>query len=443
MTTSPVTDVRRSEPVRLPAEREWLNLSSELNELRATRPLSRFRFPDGRAGWLVTNQELARAVLGDHRFTRLGAQSLPPEPTAAHIFHAIRSDPAFPDALRALVDRYRGDGRLADAFRDPGIMRAVHECPLSSLPFFLKDAPAHTRVRRALAGYFTVRQAGEYRPRIKQIVADCLDEMERLGPPVDLVETFARSVPSLVACEMFGVPESDRGVFERLTGLALSRDSNIEDILKTNEEFRAFIGQIVARKRTQPAADLFSELLRSGKLTDEELVATSVSVLQAAHSAIARTLAFSVFTLLRDRDRWNALRTRSGSIDQIVEELLRYTIAAQLSVRMALEDVELGGTVIKAFETIAISFSAANRDPQVFTEPDHLDLTRQEAAMHLTFSYGIHQCLGQHVARLELQVALTDLADRFPTLDFAAPVEEIPWHSDRDIYAPQRLPVTW
>ncbi|MGY4281710.1 cytochrome P450 [Bradyrhizobium sp. LM2.7] len=441
MTTLPLSEAKRSEPVHVRAEREWLNPSSELTSLRETQPLSRFRFPDGRAGWLVTNHELARSVLSDHRFTRLGAQRLPPDSFTALIYHAIHHDPTFPDALFALVDRYRSDGRLPDAFRDPGVMRTVRECPLASLPFFLKDAPEHTRMRRALAGYFTVRQAGEYRAKITRIVADRLDAMKRLGPPIDLVETFTRQVPTLVACEMFGVPESDRDVFERMT-VQLQGD-NIEDILKVNDEFRAFISQVFASKRAKPSGDIFSELAHSGKLTDEELVATSVTLLSAAHSAIARTLAFSAYTLLKDRGRWNALRTKPESTGAVVEELLRYTIAGQLSARMALEDVDLGGTVIRAFETILVSFSAANRDPQVFAEPDRVDLTRQEAGKHLTFSYGIHQCLGQHFARLELQIALADLVDRFPTLDFAIPVEDIQWHTDRDIYAPQSLPVTW
>ncbi|MBP0110885.1 cytochrome P450 [Bradyrhizobium vignae] len=443
MTTLPSSDARRSEPVRLPAEREWLNPSRELNKLREMQPLSRFRFPDGRAGWLVTSQELARAVLSDHRFTRLGAQSLPPQAFSAHIYYAINQDPTFPDPLRALVDSYRSDGRLADAFRDPEVLRTVRECPLSNLPFFLKDAPEHTQVRRALAGYFTVSRVGEQRARIERIVTDCLDKMQRLGPPVDLVEFFARQVPTLVACEMFGVPESDRDLFDRLTGMATVPSANIEDILKAHDGFRAYISQVFARKRAQPGADMFSELVHSGKLTDDELVAASVALLQAAHSTVARALAFSVYTLLNDRDRWNVLRTQSGSIGTIVEELLRCTIAAQLSVRMALEDVELGGAVIRAFETVAVSFSAANRDPRVFVEPDRVDLTREEAAKQLTFSYGIHQCLGQHLARLQLQIALACLANRFPTLAFAVPAEDIQWHVDRDIYAPQSLPVTW
>lgn len=443
MTTPPLSDARRSAPIRLPAEREWLDPSSELRNLRETQPLSRFRFPDGRVGWLVTSQELARAVLSDSRFTRLGAQNLPPEAFSGQLYHAIHQDPAFPDALRALVDRYRSDGRLADAFRDPGVLRAARECPLKSLPFFLKDAPEHTRFRRILAGYFTVRRVEEHRARIKRIVADCLDTMQRLGPPVDLVETFALAVPTRMACEIYGVPESDRDLFMQFTVRSTNQKATIEDILKVQGDFRAFISQVFARKRAQPGDDIFSDLVHNGKLTDEELVATSVTLLGAAHSAIARALAFSVYTLLKDRDRWNALKTQSGSIAHIVEELLRSTIAIQLVVRMPLEDVDLGGTVIKAFETVGISFSAANRDPRVFAEPDRIDLTRPEAAKQLTFGYGIHQCIGQHLARLELQIALTDLADRFPTLDFDVPVDDIPWTSDRDIYAPQRLPVTW
>ncbi|WP_439366069.1 cytochrome P450 [Bradyrhizobium sp. DASA03005] len=294
-----------------------------------------------------------------------------------------------------------------------------------------------------LAGYFAVRQAAEHRATIERIVANRLDAMERLQPPVDLVKVFSRQVPSLMACEMFGILESERDIFERLTGLALNKDANSENILETNEEFRAFMRSVFARKRTQPSDDIFSELVRCGKLTDEELVATAVTLLQAAHAAIARSVAFSVYMLLKERERWNVLRTEPDSIGAIVEELLRFAIAAQLSVRMALENVELGGTVIKAFEAVAISFSAANRDPAVFAEPDRLDLARHEAGRHLTFSFGIHQCLGQHFARLELQIALFRLAQRFPSLRLAVPAEDIPWHTDRDIYAPGRLPVTW
>ncbi|MBP0110880.1 cytochrome P450 [Bradyrhizobium vignae] len=220
-------------------------------------------------------------------------------------------------------------------------------------------------------------------------------------------------------------------------------DADSENILETNEEFRAFMRSVFARKRAEPSDNIFGELVRSGRLTDQELVATAVTLLQAAHAAIARTLALSVYMLLKERERWNVLRTEPGSIGTIVEELLRYAIAGQLSVRMALEDVELGGAVIKGVETVAISFSAANRDPAVFAEPDRVDLAREEAGRHLTFSFGIHQCLGQHFARLELQIALSRLAQRFPNLELAVPTEDIPWHTDRDIYAPDRLPVTW
>ncbi|MGF6313448.1 cytochrome P450 [Bradyrhizobium sp. i1.8.4] len=314
---------------------------------------------------------------------------------------------------------------------------------MSRLPFFLKQAPAHTRVRRVLAGHFTVRQATEHRPEIERIVANCLDDMGRLARPVDLVETFARAVPSLMSCEMFGIPESDRDLFERFTVRVTKKDTVIEDIVKANDEFYAFLDRLIALKQAQPSDDVFSELVNNGKLTVEELAPTFSTLLQAAHSAIGRVIAFSVFQLLKDRSRWNALVTKSVPIGLIVEEMLRYTIAAVLAMRMPLEDVELGGGVIKSFEAVAVSLSASNRDPQVFDNPDQLDLSRQDATRHLTFSYGIHQCLGQHFARLELEVALSRLAERFPTLDFAVPVQDIPWHTDRDVYAPQSLPVTW
>src|SRR5206468_2438642 len=155
------------------------------------------------------------------------------------------------------------------------------------------------------------------------------------------------------------------------------------------------------------------------------------------------SIAFAVAALLIDRDRWNTLRTESSAIGRVLEELFRYGSVQVPNIRTALEDVELGGTVIKAFETVAISLAAANRDPRVFTDPDRVDLTRQEASKHVTFGYGIHQCLGQQLVRLELRIALLALAERFPTLDLAVPLAEVPWHSGaRSIHAPERLPVT-
>ncbi|MGW4126013.1 cytochrome P450 [Nocardia sp. NPDC004711] len=394
----------------------------------------------------MTSHELARAVLGDQRFTVYpgGPPSMHPERQAALVFDAIQHDTDFPDVVRGLIDRYRREGRLADAFRDLEVVRTLHERSLSKLPFFMTDPPEHTRLRRIVAPHFAVRRVGEYRTRIEKIVADRLDVMEKLGPPVDLVETFAQAIPSLMTCALFGVPESERGTFEQLAAVRHNSDATVDDVVEARREFRAFGRELIERKRAQPGDDLLSALVHNGAMTEDELVSTAVVLVTAAHGTTANALASSIFTLLQNRERWNTLRTESAPIGHIVEELLRYTTIDQANdVRTALEDVEIGDAVIKASEPVAISLSAANRDPQVFAEPDRVDLTRH-AANHLTFGYGVHQCIGQHLARLELQIALTGLARRFPNLDLAVPVADIPWHSgDRQLYGPRKLPVTW
>lgn len=447
VTTPSVDDARKTTPVDLPTERRCpLDPPSELSELRDSHPIARFRYTDGHVGWLITSHELARDVLGDHRFSVLpgGQATDDPARKATLVWDAIQSEPSFPDAPRALVERYLRDGQVQDAFRDPAVVTALREQPPSKLNLFNMDAPQHTRMRRILAGHFTVRRAGEHRARIEQIVSDRMDAMEQLGAPVDFVETFALPIPSLMTCELFGSPEADRGKFEELTAMRFDPASTVEDVLAASENYRAYVRGLIEEKIAHPTDDLLSTLVQVEGLGIEELVSTVVLLISAAHQSTASTLAMSVLALLQDRSRWEALKAETIPVEGIVEELLRYTSVVQTAdIRTALEDVTLGGTEIKAFETVVISLPAANRDPKVFDNPEQLDLTRR-AAGHMTFGYGIHQCLGQHLARLELQIALTGLARRFPDLDLAIPFEDVPARSgNSNFYGVVRLPVTW
>lgn len=448
VTTSPLPDVRQASPVRLPTTRGCpFDPPSELAQLRDSQPLTRLRYPDGHIGWLVTSHELARAVLGDPRFSVYpgGFATDHPQRQAALLLDAIDDDTNFPEAARALVERYQRDGRLTDAFRNPEVLRALHEHPLSKLPFFSSDPPQHTRLRRILSGYFSVRRVGVYKPVIEAIVADRLDVMQRIGPPVDLVETFATAIPSMMTCALFGIPETERSTMSRLFEARANPSSTADDYVRVHNEFHQFCRDLIDHKRARPGDDLLSDLVHSAKMTDDQLVSSAVILVRAAQETTTATLSSGVLTLLHERDRWKALESEPAAIGPIVEELLRYTSVSQVSnTRSALEDVELAGTVIKAHETVSISLPTANRDPHVFTDPDRFDPDRPSAAQHLTFSYGIHQCLGQHLVRQELQIALTGLARRFPTLDLAVPVAAITWHPDnRVVRGPQRLPVTW
>ncbi|MGW4125448.1 cytochrome P450 [Nocardia sp. NPDC004711] len=447
MTTQSPFDTGQSRPVQFPQDRQCpFDPPDEFNELRDTQPLSRLRLEDGRTGWLVSSHALARAILGDPRFSVVpgGLFELGPARRAAEVLDAIEHDTSFPDSARAMVHRYQTEGRLLEAFQEPEVVQALRDNPPSRFGFFHMDAPAHTRLRRVLAGHFTVRRVGEHRARIEQIVADRLDAMERLGPPVDLVETFASQIPSQVVSAVVGVPENGRSVFERLNSARLGLSSTADEAVEAVNEYLVFIRELIARQRAQPGADLIGALVQNGEMTDDEIVSSVFGLLSAGTETTNNSLGYGVATLLQDRARWDALRTEATPVGQIVEELLRYTtVLPTAQIRTAREDVEVDGTVIKAFETVVVSLSAANRDPQIFAEPDRIDPTRASTTKHIAFGYGIHQCLGQHLGRLELQVALAGLAHRFPTLDLAVPVEEIPWRNGARPYGPERLPVTW
>ncbi|AIJ22000.1 cytochrome P450 [Amycolatopsis methanolica 239] len=194
-------------------------------------------------------------------------------------------------------------------------------------------------------------------------------------------------------------------------------------------------------KRAEPTDDVLGNRTTSD-LTDEELSGIGTFLLGAGLDTTANMIALGAFALLRDPDQLAALRDDPALADSAVEELLRYLTIADTGVRAALEDVELDGQVIQAGESVTITANAANRDPERFPDPDTLDL-RRHAAGHLAFGHGIHQCLGQQLARVEMRVAIPALFARFPTLRLAVPADEVPLRHDMSIYGVHRLPVTW
>jgi cytochrome P450 len=398
-------------PGELPTERTHpFDPPREVAALRDLGPLCRLRYPDGHVGWLVTGHALARAVLVDSRFSM--------RPVRRPVGDPVKN---------AAVSAAAGEGsELA------GEMMAL-------------DPPEHTRVRRRLAAQFSARRVQEHRPRIERIVADRLDAMEHTGPPVDLVETFARPVPSLVICELLGVPHGDRDRFERPTAVMADRRSSPEEQIAASREFTDYARGVIERKRARPGHDILSNLIARGELTGDELRGVAGQLFIAGHETTPNMLALSVLALLCDRSRWEALRVDLSSIDAAVEELLRYLTIVQVGAftRTALEDVELEGVVIKAGVGVTVSLSAANRDPERFGDPDRLDVSR-DARGHLAFGHGRHVCLGQHLARLELQVGLLGLLRRFPTLRLAVPAEELRLHAgDEFLHGVHELPVTW
>lgn len=378
----------------------------ELGILREQEPISRLAYPDGHIGWLVTNDQLARAILTDSRFS------------------------SRMELIRTPIRRPRSEGFSLGQPARPGF-------------FGLMDPPDHTRYRRLLASSFTVRKMAQLQPRIAQIVSDHLDRMEQIGPPVDLVQEFALPIPSLVICELLGVPYDDRAEFQRNSAIVLSLDATDEEGTEAMRSFDNFFKDLVSTKRAHPTDDLMSKLVATGELEDDELVGVGMLLLIGGHETTANMFALGILALLRHPDQLQALRDRACPIDLAVEELLRYLSIVQFGMmRCALEDVELDNKVIKQGDTVTISIPAVNRDPERFYNPDTLDLSRRPNH-HLAFGHGIHQCIGQQLARVEMKIGYRALLERFPTLSLAASVAEIPLREDMFAYGVHRLPLTW
>jgi cytochrome P450 len=265
--------------------------------------------------------------------------------------------------------------------------------------------------------------------------------MEQHGPPADLVTTFAQPVPALMICELLGVPYTDHEFFQRQAITLTSTTAPDEERLAAMTGLYEYLHELVLAKRAKPTDDLLSDLTTS-ELTDIELSGLGTFLLGAGLDTTANMLALGTFALLSNPAQLDALRADPGGVDNAVEELLRYLTIAHTSARSALVDVELDGTVVRAGETVTLSLQAANRDPARYPEPDKLDLTR-DAAAHLGLGFGIHQCLGQQLARVEMQVAFPALLARFPKLSLAVDPEEVPLRTNSNLYGVRELPVTW
>ncbi|MGW0586232.1 cytochrome P450 [Streptosporangium sp. NPDC002607] len=375
-----------------------------LASLREERPVTRMTYPDGRVGWLVTSYPAVRSILADPRFSSRRELLNVPVP--------------FP-----LMQEMRRPA-------DPGM-------------FIRMDPPDHTRYRKLLTAQFTVRRMKQLEPRIHEITEERLDAMEKAGPPQDLVREFALPIPSLVICELLGVPYSDREEFQQATAVLLNLESAVEDIRAAVARVAAFFARLIEFKRAEPADDLLSGLVTGGELTDEELGNIGFLLLAAGHETTANMLGLGTFALLQHPDQLAALRADPSLIDNTVEELLRYLSIIHIGpIRAALEDVEVGGELIRAGEVVTLSIQAANRDPSRFTDPDRLDITHP-ASGHLTFGHGLHQCLGQQLARVEMRTAFPMLFDRFPDLRLAVPAQEVRMRDTMSIYGVRELPVRW
>ncbi|XVS67349.1 cytochrome P450 [Actinosynnema sp. CA-299493] len=396
-------------PHGLPMERDAgpFDPPSRITELREAHPVSPMLFPDGHEGWLVTGYDAVRRLMADTRFS--SRQDL---------------------------------GVIHVPYETPGMPAPTEPSPQMPGLFISMDPPDHTRLRRRLTGAFTVKRMKQLEEHIADIVERQLDELARLAPPVDLVEAFALPVPSLVICELLGVPYEDRENFQADSARFLERDIAIEEKMAAFGAMNAFLTGLVTRKRAEPAEDLLSDLARHDDLSVEELTGIAFLLLLAGHETTANMLSLGTFALLEHPEQLAALREDPELLPGAVEELMRYLSVADIFYRYATEDVELGGETIAKGSTVVVSLLAANHDPLRFEDAGTLDVRRQ-ARGHLAFGHGIHQCLGQQLARIEMRAGFGGLLRRFPTLALAVPADEVRLKSDMNIYGVHELPVTW
>lgn len=395
-------------PHGLPMERDAgpFDPPREITRLREARPVSPLVFPDGHEGWLVTGYDEVRQLMADTRFSS------------------------------------RLDLDVIHVPYETGMPAATEPSPPIPGMFVAMDPPDHGRLRRKLTGAFTVKRMKQLEEHIAEIVERQLDHLARLTPPVDLVKEFALPVPSLVICELLGVPYADREKFQADSAQFMVREQTLEEKMGAYIALNTYLSELVTSKRAEPGEDILSDLARHDDLTIEELTGAAFLLLLAGHETTANMLALGTFALLEHPEQAADLRADPGLLPGAVDELLRYLSVADIFFRYATEDLELGGETITKGATVVVSLLAANRDPRRFEDADTLDIRRTARGL-LSFGHGIHQCLGQQLARIEMRAGFGGLLRRFPDLTLAVPAGEVKLRTDMNIYGVHALPVSW
>jgi len=370
-------------------------------EVRRRGPVHHVTLADGHDAWLIVDFDAARAALNDQRLSK--------------DMHA---------ALAA------SDAVVAEGLPGPAFARHM----------LVVDPPNHTRLRRLVAAAFSVRRIEGLRPRIEEMVDELLDAMAAKGPDavVDLVASFAFPLPFTVICELLGVPEPDRARFGAAMTVLLSptaTDEEYQRAKQASDVVVAMLEALVEAKQHEPDDALVSGLItaRDGneQLNQQELLSTIFQLIVAGHDTTASLIGNSVVALLRDPQQLARLREDPSKIANAVEEFIRYDAPVPHSTfRYAVEPIEIGGVTIPAGAQVIINLASANRDEDRYVEPENLDIDRQDVR-HLGFGHGIHFCLGAPLARMEGQIALGSLIQRFPELSLAVPSDELRWgHGD-------------
>lgn len=374
---------------------------------RSDRPIRRIRIWDGSEPWLVTTYEEYRQVASDQRFS------------------ADKSRPGFP------------------------LKNAGYQSKKRS--FLTMDDPEHLPYRRLWARHLSAARMEALRPEIQRIVDECIDNMLAKGGKADLVADFGLPVPGMIMGALFGIPAEDRESFLHLASTMSSSESTSEQTSQALKELGEYADKLVSAREAEPTDDMISRFLEEGVgggiMDRQELVNTVVGLISAAHDTSTSMIALGTLALLNNPEQLEKLRENSDDakfVANATEELFRYIAPTQTGRRrLATEDLEVGGQLIKAGEGVIALDHQSSRDPDKFPDPDRLDLERKEARRHNALGFGTHQCAGQSLARVELQVVYSTLYRRLPNLALAVPEDELPFREDTIVYIVDSMPVTF
>jgi cytochrome P450 len=379
--------------------------------LRSSAPVYRAALPDGRGVWLITRYEDVLAVLKDQRFVKDWRGALTPE-------------------------------QLAQVPPIPEVMKPLSQNMLDT------DPPDHERLRALVSKAFTPRLIERLRPRVQAISDGLLDAVQDRGE-MDLIDDYAFPLPITVIAELLGVPAEDRNNFREWSDAAVSGNASqeyMEEILIPHmQAFTDYLRALFEEKRANPGDDLVSALVRAeeagDRLSEDELLGMVFLLLVAGHETTVNLIGNGVLALLQHPDQLRKLKEDPSLIKPAVEELLRYDGPVETSTeRFAREDVEIGGQVIPRGEMVLVVLAAADHDPERFSDPDELDITRTDNR-HLAFGKGIHHCLGAPLARMEGQIAISTLLRRMPNLRLKGSPESLSWRPGMILRGLRGLPV--
>jgi cytochrome P450 len=375
------------------------------DEIRATCPMSKVEMWDGSTSWMATRHADVRALL---RHPAMSADS---------------SLPGYPNSS------------------------ANHAASRGGQKGFIRmDSPEHDVQRRMLTKSFSVPQVSTLRPFVEEVVDRLLDEMEAHGGPVDLLEALAEPLPSIAICEILALPADDAGRLLDMVNRWMNLNSRPEESAAASAELSAYLDALVVERVEHRGDDLVSRLitdqLETGAISRPDFIAMLNLLIVGGFDTTANMIALGTILFLRHPDQADDLRANPDLAPGAVEEMLRYlSVAHHVGSRVPREDLELSGVCIHAGQGVIAPVPAANHDPEVFEDPHRFDI-RRDARDHVAFGFGIHQCLGQNLARIELQVVFTKLLTRFPTLALEVPEAELDFRNSM-IYGVSALPVTW